>query len=281
MSADPAWVALCLTSGVGGKTMKALMNAFGTPQAILGASDEQLRAVSGVGKVLSEAIRRGDVQRAEAALRRWENQGIRALSWDTPDYPAPLRLLDDPPPLIFVRGLWPLNLTDALAIVGTRAPSTDAYRYAMALAGDMARTGRAVISGLAVGIDSAAHNGALGAGGQTVAVLGCGILNVYPPESKKLSEQLVKSGALMCEVSPDAKVNTSALIARNRLITGLSAGVMVVQSNSDGGAMHAARFAVAQGRPLYIPPNPLKQPEAAESWEALRGQGALIWDTTG
>lgn len=277
MSVDPAWVALCLVSGVGGKTFKALITAFGSPEAVLAASDEALRAVNGIGKVLSESIRRADITRAENQLRRWSAQDICALSWDDPDYPAPLTTLDDPPPLLFVRGIWPLNLTDALAVVGTRSPSHQAHRYASELGQKVAQNGRVVVSGLAVGIDSAAHNGALDAEGQTVAVLGCGLLNLYPPESKLLAERVMRSGALICEVSPDAKVNTPALIARNRLITGLSAGVMVVQSNSDGGAMHAARFAVAQGRPLYIPDSTLSDPNAAASRHELQRMGALEW----
>lgn len=277
MSADPAWVALCLSSGVGGKTFKALMTAFGSPEAVLSASDDALRAVHGVGKVLSESIRRADVARAEANLRRWAGLDVRALSWEEDEYPAPLKLLDDPPPLLFVRGEWPLDLTDALAIVGTRTPSHQAHRYAAGLADEVVKKGRVVVSGLAVGIDSAAHNGALDAGGKTIAVLGSGVLNIYPPESKMLAERVVRSGALLCEVSPDAGVSTPGLIARNRMITGLSAGVMVVQSNRDGGAMHAARFAVAQGRTLYTPETTLGDPNAAQSLADLQRMGALVW----
>jgi DNA processing protein len=277
MSVDPAWVALCLISGVGGKTFKALMTAFGTPEAVLSASDEALRAVNGVGKVLSESIRRADIRRTELDLRRWSDKGVRALSFDNSDYPSSMKTLEDPPPLLFVRGQWPLDLTSALAIVGTRSPSRQAHQYAAELADEVVKKGRVVISGLAVGIDSAAHNGALDAEGQTVGVLGSGILNVYPPESKMLAERVIRSGALMCEVSPDAKVNTPALIARNRIITGLSTSVMVVQSNTDGGAMHAARFAVAQGRTLYTPKDILGDAAAAESLAELRRMGAVGW----
>jgi len=277
MPVDTAWVGLCLVSGVGGKTFRALMTAFGTPDAALSASDEDLYAVSGVGKVLSQSIRRVDLKRTAANLTRWEAKGVRALTLNDGDYPAPLKSLDDPPPLLFVRGQWPIAFSGALAVVGTRTPSRQAHLYASAVAGQVAAQGRAVVSGLAVGIDSAAHNGALEADGVTVAVLGCGVLNVYPPEGRMLSERVSRSGALMCEVSPDSGVSTPGLIARNRLITGLSEGVMVVQSNTDGGAMHAARFAIAQGRKLYTPADSLGDPAAAESWAELQRMGAVVW----
>jgi len=277
MPVDTAWVALCLVSGVGGKTFKALMSTFGTPEAVLAASDEDLRAISGVGKVLSASIRRVDLKRTATHLTRWVDHGVRALTWDDPDYPAPLRSLDDPPPLLFVRGRWPLDLSGALAVVGTRTPSRRAHLYAGKIAGELAAQGRIVVSGLAVGIDSAAHNGALDADGLTIAMLGSGVLNIYPPEGRMLSERVMRSGALLCEVSPDSGVSTPGLIARNRLITGLCEGVMVVQSNSDGGAMHAARFAVAQGRTLYTPGDNLSDFSAAESLAQLHRMGAVVW----
>ncbi len=277
MPVHTAWVALCLVSGVGGKTFRALMSTFGTPEAVLAASDVVLRAISGVGKVLSASIRRVDLKRTVANLARWEAKGVHTVSSNAPDYPAPLKSLDDPPPLLFVRGQWPLDFNRALAMVGTRTPSRQAHQYAGKIAGEVAAQGRTVVSGLAVGIDSAAHNGALDADGLTVAVLGSGVLNVYPPESRMLSERVMRSGTLMCEVSPDAGVSTPGLIARNRIITGLSEGVMVVQSNSDGGAMHAARFAVAQGRKLYTPGHSLGDPAAADSLAELQRMGAVVW----
>ena len=277
MPVDTAWVALCLVSGVGGKTFKALMSTFVSPEAVLAASDEDLRAVNGVGKVLSESIRRVDLKRTAVNLARWEAKGVRALPSNDRDYPAPLKSLEDAPPLLFVRGQWPLDFSGALAVVGTRTPSRQAHQYAGKIAGEVAGQGRTVVSGLAVGIDSAAHNGALDADGVTVAVLGSGVLNVYPPEGRMLSERVSRSGALLCEVSPDSGVSTPGLIARNRIITGLSEGVMVVQSNTDGGAMHAARFAVAQGRKLYTPGDSLGDPAAADSLSELQRMGAVVW----
>lgn len=275
--ADPTWVALCLVSGVGGKTLRALLGVFGTAEAVLAADDASLQAVPGIGESLSAAIRRANPARAEADLKRWAGFGVRALAWGDSDYPAPLVGLPDAPPLLFVRGQWPLDLTGALAVVGTRTPTLLAHRRASEVAGQVAREGRVIISGLALGIDSAAHHAAIDAGGQTVAVLGCGVLNPYPPESKMLSERLTQTGALLCEVSPQAGVSAPGLIARNRIITGLSAGVLVVQSNTDGGAMHAARFAVGQGRPLYTPGSPLGDPAAAESVAELVEMGAQVW----
>lgn len=278
--ASAAWVAVCLISGVGAKTLRALLARFETVEGVLAAPDNALKKVKGVGAGIVAHLRAIDLERTQDQLDRWAAAGARALAWDAPDYPEPLRGLDDAPPLLFVRGCWPpaAPWKDALALVGTRKPTPAALAATAHYAQRAARNGQLVVSGLASGIDQAAHTAALDAGGISVAVLGGGVLNVYPPDAAPLAERLTERGALLCEVRPDAPVGAPSLIARNRIITGLSTGgVVVVQSNHDGGAMHAARFAVGQRRPLYTPAKAFDDPQAAKSVNELVFLGARVW----
>ena len=164
----------------------------------------------------------------------------------------PLRDLDDAPPTLFWRGcLAPAAWAKTVAIVGTRAPSQAARFIALRLAMQLARAGITVISGLALGIDTAAHSGALSAAGVTFAVLGSGLLNVYPPTNQELAARILQTGALVSELHPCWGANAQRLVSRNRIISGLSRALIVVESDVQGGAMYAARFAREQGRPVY------------------------------
>jgi DNA processing protein len=148
-------------------------------------------------------------------------------------------------------------------------PSLQARIAANRLAAHFTREGYTIVSGLALGIDTLAHQATLSHSGTTLAVLGSGVLNVYPPENAKLADQISKNGALLCEVHPDAPVSTPGLVARNRIITGLCERVIVVETEVDGGAMHAARFALLQGRQVYAVESP------ASGNKALLANGAL------
>lgn len=274
------WVALSLIPNLGRKTIDRLLDHFGTLAAILAAPDDALRAVPRVGPKLAAAIRAADVAHTQAALHRWQAGGIAVLLHTQDGYPAALRALDDAPPVLFVRGS--LLPTPAVAIVGTRRPRPQAAQIAGDLAARFAARGWTITSGLAAGIDTAAHQGALHAGGRTQAVLGCGVRVVYPPENERLAAQIVAQGALLSETDPDAPPNSPALVARNRLISGLSRAVIVVETGTSGGSLHAVRFAQAQGRPVYAldsdaPGN--RQLIAAGAQPLPRDPAA--WDTLG
>ena len=168
------------------------------------------------------------------------------------DYPAPLRELDQAPPLIFALGELGADLwTKTLAIVGTRIPTKEARYITLQLASKLSRSDYTVVSGLALGIDTAGHTGALSAQGRTVAVLGSGVLNIYPESNRKLAGHILERGALISELHPRWGANAQRLVSRNRIISGLSQAVILVESNADGGAMYTARFAREQGRPVY------------------------------
>ncbi len=251
-----AWVALSLVEHLGGRKLRALLDAFdGDVDAVLAADDAALRRVPGIGPKLAAAIRALDLAAAARDLGRWQAAGISVLTRDDPAYPARLRALgDDAPPTLFVRGSLAALAAEmrAVAVVGTRRPTSAAQLAVLRLSMELALAGCVVVSGLAAGIDAAAHSGALSGRGPTVAVMGSGVLNIFPPEHAELAALIVRQGgALVSEVSPDVRASTPRLVARNRLISGLSDAVLIAETAPDGGAMYAARGALAQGRRLF------------------------------
>ncbi|NWG17508.1 MAG: DNA-protecting protein DprA [Chloroflexi bacterium] len=250
---DSAWVALSLIERLGGKTLHTLMRHFNhDPRAVLAAAEDDLRQVRGIGPRLAQQIHAVNLDAVERAIPVWQNAGVQIVTWLDAAYPPRLRALDDAPPTLFVRGRWQARWARCAAIIGTRAPQPESRLRAQNLASALAERGYLIVSGLALGIDTAAHLGALAVPeGLTLAVLGCGVLNVYPSANRALAQAIVQRGALLSETHPQASPNAGALVARNRIITGLSDLVIVVETETDGGAMHAARFALAQGRAVY------------------------------
>lgn len=253
---DPAWVALSLVEHVGGKKLRALLHHFGDPRAILSAPPDELQRVPGIGPKIAAGIHATSFHHIETALPKWQAAGITILTLDDPAYPDRLRRLDDAPPTLFVRGLW-RAYSHAVAIVGTRTPSPDSERLAQHIASELAERGVLIVSGMALGIDRAAHLGTLACrDGYTVAVLGSGVLNIYPQENAKLAQAILsRGGALVSELHPSARPTPSHLVARNRLISAFSDAVIIVETSVTGGAMHAARRAFEQGRAVYAVDN--------------------------
>lgn len=249
-------VALCLIPQLGSKTLARLLDHFGSRETLLSASTPDLLAVPRVGPRLAEAIRAVDLARTQADIAAWRAAGITILLRDeillpTSLYPAALKPLNDAPPVLFWMGQPPPPSAQAVAIVGTRTPTDPASRLVADLARTLAEHGWTVVSGLAAGIDTTAHQGALEAGGHTLAVLGCGVQIVYPPGNAALAARVRQQGALLSEVHPQAAPNSPALVARNRLISGLAQAVIVVEAGATSGSLHAAHFARLQGRVVY------------------------------
>ncbi len=245
---DAAWVALSLIRGMGGAKLATLTEQFGSAAAVFQASKADLLAVRGVGAKTVTAIQDTDLEAVVGRLSDWTAAGVQTLL--PSEFPARLQPpLPEPPAVLFVCGRLPSDSAPSVAIVGTRAPSTAMREAAYRLGRVLAAAGYAVVSGLAFGVDAAAHEGALSVStGQTVAVLGSGVLDVYPAQHRELAAAITGRGALVCEIAPDASVATPWLVARNRLISALADTVIIVQSNDDGGAMYAARAARKQGR---------------------------------
>jgi DNA processing protein len=253
---EAGWIALALTEHLGGSRLRALSRAFDHDiDAILTSDTDQLRRVHGIGPKIAASIASLQPAAIEAQMTSWEKAGVGWTLLQDTAYPQPLLALEDPPPIVFWRGIdGALSdpYTARVAIVGTREPGPEAAAFAEALAYGLAVRGALIVSGLALGVDAAAHLGALAAGGRTAAVLGGGVLNVYPPENRALSDHVLRCGVLLSETHPRARARTPSLVARNRIISGLADVVVVVESNHDGGAMHAARRALAQGKPVYV-----------------------------
>ena len=249
------WIALSLTSRVGSKTLRALFDHFGDdPQAILAADTATLQQIRGIGPKTAHSIQSLDLEAIQDNLEKWAEAGVSVTTALCPGhtYPGPLLAIDDPPPTLFTLGLWQPEYARAVAVVGTRTPTPLAEDIAFHIGKKLAQHGFTVMSGLAAGVDTCAHQGALAAHeGKTIAVLGSGVLNVYPEPNKALALQCERRGMIISEVAPTEPPNASRLVARNRIISGLSQAVIVVETEVDGGAMYAARFATAQGRPVY------------------------------
>lgn len=255
---DPAWIALSLSRNLGGKTFSSLLSHFDNDlNAILSADVRTLQQVQGIGPKIARSIASIDLSHVKDRMRTWARAGVQVVTYDSPNYPPMLRQIPDWPPTLFYRGTLP-DFSNAYAVVGSRKPTHQGIIHAERLGLIIAARGAVTVSGMAAGIDGAAHLGAVTLlGGTTVAVLGSGVLRPYPPEHERLANDiLAQNGALISEVAPDAEVSAPGLVARNRLITGLSRGVFIVQTASDGGAMHAARFAQAQGIPVYVVQDP-------------------------
>jgi DNA processing protein len=268
---------LCLIPGVGPTIRRRLLERFGSARAVLAAAPSELRGVQGVGPKLTHSIADADHEidvEAEIALCR--QHAINILTDANAAYPRALREIHDPPGVLFVRG--ELRPGDALAIgiVGTRHGTQYGLRQAERLAGGLARAGLTIISGLARGIDAAAHRGAMAAGGRTIAVLASGVLAIYPPEHDKLAEEVAAHGALVSESPPGVEPMAGMFPQRNRLISGLSLGVIVVEAAERSGALITARHAMEQGREVFAVPGNVDSRTSRGCHQLIRDGAKLV-----
>jgi DNA processing protein len=265
-------VRLSMVSGVGPLLRKALLERFGSPAAVLAAAKDELQLVDGIGpKIAAQIVAAHDEIDAEFELQLAAEHGIDVLADSDAEYPRPLRRIHDPPGVLFRRGQSNPQDELAVAIVGTRHATRYGLAQAERLAANLARTGFTVVSGLARGIDAAAHRGALAAGGRTIAVLASGLLEIYPPEHEKLADEVAASGYLLSEAPPRMVPISGAFPQRNRVISGLSLGTIVVEAPDRSGALITARHAYEQGREVFAVPGPIDS-------RMSRGCHALIKD---
>ena len=251
------WLALRMVRGVGPVLYQGLLRAFGDPGAVLAASAHAL-ACAGVRPEVAAAIRAFTAwPLVDDQLARLGRCGAELVTWDDPGYPANLRQIHDPPPVLFVRGTLLARDTLAVAIVGSRAATAHGLRMARALAEGLAGHGLTVVSGLARGTDAEAHWATLRAGGRTLAVFGSGVDVVYPPEHRRLAREIGAAGALLSELPPGSKPDAENFPARNRIISGLTLGTVVVEAAERSGSLITARCAAEQGREVFAVPGPV------------------------
>lgn len=266
---DRYWIGLKSIPGIGNVTFRRLLENFDTPEEALSASAASLAAVKGISAATIESITSG-AWRSFAAeeCSRLARSGARLVTFTSAEYPKSLFEIPDPPPFLYVRGEL-RSSESAVAIVGSRRATAYGLQTAARLAEALGNHGITVVSGMARGVDTAGHKGALAGGGRSIGVLGCGIDKVYPPENRKLFEEMAEKGALVSEFPLGTLPLAENFPRRNRIISGLSRAVLVVEAAENSGSLITAQFALEHGRDVYAVPGNI-------SFTTSRGSNRLI-----
>lgn len=271
------WLALLRAPGVGPRLFRVLQDSGVGAQAVF----ERARSAGSALPVAArtrEYLKDPDWAAVERDLSWLATSGCGVLTWHHPHYPPLLREISDPPPVLFVQGDSGLLSSAQLAVVGSRNPSAHGRELAGEFARSLAAAGLVVTSGLAAGIDAAGHRGALAGGGATVAVLGTGLDRIYPPVHRDLAEDIARSGALVSEFPPGTPPRPHHFPRRNRLISGLSLGTLVVEAAARSGSLITARLALEQGREVFAVPGSIRNP-LSRGCHALIRDGAKLVET--
>lgn len=274
-----SWLILLNVPGIGPSRLRMLVERFGAPGAALRAPIRELMSVPGVSEKTAATIRNyrddREIARQVAVIER---VGARAISWLDPEYPERLREIHHFPPVLFLRGTLAPADARALSIVGSRAATPYGRMMAERLARDLSARGMTIVSGMARGIDSLAHRAALSGGGRTLAVLGCGVDVVYPPENAELQKAIVQNGAVISEFPMGTQPEGPNFPRRNRIISGLSLGVVVVEAGEGSGALLTAEYARDQNREVFAVPGNVNVPKSRGTNELIK-QGAKLVGT--
>lgn len=267
---------LSLVPGIGPRLTAALLERFGSPAAALQATIAELSALPYIRPRLAERIQQAAQHtEAQAELERIEKHGVRLIAWGSPEYPAPLATINDPPYLLYGRGTVTAADANAVALVGSRRCTDYGKRLAARLAAGLVRAGVTVVSGLARGIDGAAHRAALEAGGRTLAVLAGGLSRIYPPEHADLARAVEASGALLTESKMDQEPLAGLFPVRNRIISGLSKVIVLIEAAEKSGALITASHAADQGRTVMAVPGSVESAASGGTNELIR-KGAVL-----
>ena len=269
-------VCLNMIDNLGPLTMRDLLSAFGSPARILSASRKDLTAIEGVGPKLADAIADARLSDAEAELKIAEKAGVTVLHPD--GFPPGLKMIEGAPIVLYVKGGIEEKDVVGVAIVGSRRCSLYGRKQAERLGYQLAQRGVTVVSGMARGVDSAAHTGALKGGGRTIAVLGNGLSTVYPPENRKLFNSISRSGAVVSEFSMGIPPGPGNFPRRNRVISGLSLGVVVVEAAQASGSLITAKWAAEQGREVFAVPGKAGSPTSKGTHSLIRDGAKLVED---
>ncbi len=256
-------IALLNVAGIGGARYEKLIKAFGDTAGVMDASIDKIAQINGISRAQASTIKSEiDFEKAAQIAARIVQLGWTALFLEDGDYPQTLKQIPDAPPILFRLGEPTLHGDKAIAIVGTRLPSESGKMFTYNLAAKLAQEGIIVVSGMAEGIDSAAHRGALEAGGKTVAVWGSSLDIVYPPSNKSLAEEIRLKGAMYSEYFPGTQPDRDTFPRRNRIISGLSLGTIVIEAGEKSGALITANHALEQGRELFAVPGAPDSPRS-------------------
>lgn len=281
MTETEACIALNMVPNLGPVRLRKLVDAFGSPEAVLGTAKSRLEQVRGVGAEVAEAV--GEWEKTvdlAAELRRVEEFGASVITQASPEYPPALKQLHNPPIALYVWGTLSSADWRAIGVVGSRKTSHYGIECAKKLSYQLAYAGLTVVSGLARGIDTAAHQGALAANGRTIAVIGSGLMDLYPPENAGLAEKIAASGAVMSEFPMTFPPSPQTFPYRNRIVAGWGKGLLVVEAGAKSGALITAEQAVENGRLVYAVPGPIDRPSSFGSNRLIQ-QGAKLITSAG
>lgn len=276
-----AYVCLALTHGIGPKTIANIQHAGLTASQVFELDAEYLKAL-GLKQAAQKSLKAHSPAKpnkeVEAALKWAQLPNHHLVTLSHPNYPEPLKNIDTPPPLLMVKGQLSALALNQIAIVGSRYPTVSGKEAAYEFAQELSHHGLCITSGLALGIDGAAHQGALDAGGATLAVLGTGLNSIYPKQHKKLAEAICDKGALISEFSLNAKGKAGHFPRRNRIVSGMSLGCLVVEATLKSGSLITARQALEQNREVMAVPGSVSNPQKAGCHHLVR-QGAVLVET--
>lgn len=273
----PHWLALVHTPGIGPVTFKRLLEQFGNPEAIFDTRHDSPEAI--LSEPVLKYLRQPDWHAVEKDLAWLHQDGNHILTLQDPLYPPLLREIPDPPPILFVTGNVELLTSLQFAMVGSRNPSPNGIETAHEFAADLCRHGLIITSGLALGIDAAAHTGALDNDGATLAVMGTGPDQVYPARHRQLAQRIAENGAMLTEFPIGTPPLAENFPRRNRIISGLSVGTLVVEAAQRSGSLITARMALEQGREVFAVPGSIHNPLARGCHMLIRQGAKLVEDT--
>lgn len=272
-----SWLRLTLIPGIGGETQRKLLAAFGLPQAVFSSSRSALRDL--IGDRLTRLLLDTGNEEAVASACAWsKGQEQYIITLADPDYPQALLEIPDPPTLIYVRGRLELLNRQALAIVGSRNPTPQGTLNAERFASALSDAGLVIASGLALGIDAAAHRGALTSTGDTIALIGTGIDRIYPARNRELALEIGARGTIVSEFPIGTPVSSANFPRRNRLISGIARGVLVIEAAMESGSLITARLAGEQGREVFAIPGSIHSPQSRGCHKLIK-QGAKLVET--
>lgn len=256
------WVGFNLVKGIGAVRLQALLDAFGDLETAWNASLFDLAGAGLSRKLVERVAQMRTSVNLDDFVAQAEKAGIRILTWQDDEYPSHLKEIDQPPPVLYLRGEITAEDDWSVAIVGTRAVTPYGRQATEELATVLAHNGVTVVSGLARGVDAIAHSAAIKAGGRTIAVLGSGVDRIYPPENRQIAEKISSQGAIVSDYAPGTPPESANFPPRNRIISGLSMAVVVVEAGDTSGALITAEFAVEQGRDVFAIPGSIYAPQS-------------------
>lgn len=273
------WIILNMISGVGSSTFRRLIKFFGSPNAVLNASLEELEMVRGVtSSVCQNIINQSKNVQIDRELELIEKYNCKVITIEDDNYPADLKNIYDPPPILYIKGDMSFNNFRAISIVGSRNSTSYGKSVAELISNQLASKGIVVVSGMAHGIDTAAHNGALNVNGQTIAIMANGLDIIYPSDNVKLYDKIINSGAVISELPMGTSPHRMNFPRRNRIISGISLGTLVIEASPKSGALITADLALEQGREVFAVPGQIFS-ETSKGTHTLIKQGAKLVDS--